>query len=231
MSILKVGALLAAVLAVFPQDPARAGDWEVITEREGIVVSRRFTPGQSFPELRAVGEVPGTPYEVLAILVDVPAYAEWLPDCLEAKTVRKIDAWRSFIYTRTDVPWPVLDRDVVVDNQVIFTEPPSKVKIAFRAVKAPDVGRRQGVVRMGKATGFYAVEAIDESRSLVHYQVDADPGGILPDWLISMQSTRNPFETLAGLRRRLEETRGQYRKQIGEFPAGKPAPNHAPSSD
>ena len=228
MSILKVGALLAVLLTGLPQDPARAGDWEVITEREGIVVSRRSAPGRGFPELRAVGEVPGTPYEVLAILVDVPGYAKWLPDCLEAKTVRKIDEWRSFIYTRTDVPWPVPDRDVVVDNQVIFTEPPFKVSIAFSAVKAPDVGRRQGVVRMSKATGFYAVEAIDESRSLVHYQVDADPGGILPDWLISMQSTRNPFETLAGLRRRLVETRGQYREQIGEFPAGKPAPNAEP---
>ena len=231
MPIFKFGALLAAVLVGLPQDPAHAGDWEVIAEREGIVVSRRSVPGQDFPELRAVGEVPGTVYEVLAILVDVPAYVKWLPDCLEAKTVRKIDAWRSFIYTRTDVPWPVPDREVVVDNQVIFIDPPSKAKIAFRAVAAPNVGRGPGTVRMRKATGFYAIEAIGESRALVHYEVDADPGGSLPDWLISMQSTRNPFETLAGLRRRLEETRGQYREQIGQFPAGNPTSNNVPSSE
>lgn len=220
MPILKVGALLAVLLAGLLQNPARAGDWEVIAEREGIVVSRRLVPGQSFPELRAVGEVPGTPYEILAILLDVPAYVAWLPDCVEAKTVRKIDAWRSLIYTRTDVPWPVPDRDVVVDNEVIFIDPPSKVKVAFRAVAEPVVRRRQGTVRMRKATGFYTIEAIDESRALVHYEVDADPSGTLPDWLISMQSKRNPFETLAGLRRRLEATRGQYREQIEKFPAG-----------
>lgn len=231
MPILKVCALLAAALLGLPQHPAHAADWEVIAAREGIVVSRRSVPGQSFPELRAVGEVPGTVYEVLAILVDVPAYVEWLPDCLEAKTVRQIDAWRSFIYTRTDVPWPIPDREVVVDNEVIFINPPSKARISFRAVAAPDVGRGPGTVRMEKATGFYAIEAIDESRALVHYEVAADPGGTLPDWLISMQSTRNPFETLAGLRRRLEETRGQYRQQIAQFPAGEPTPNNAPTSE
>jgi hypothetical protein len=33
-----------------------------------------------------------------------------------------------------------------------------------------------------------------------------------------MQSTRNPLQTLAGLRKRLNETRGRYAAQIDRFP-------------
>ena len=198
--------------------PAQASDWEVIAERDGIVVSRRTVPGRSFPQLRAIGEVPGTPYEILAVLLDVPAHVKWLPDCVESRTVRRVDAWRSIVYTRTDAPWPVSDREAVIENEVIFLDPPSQVKVTFEAVPSSGVARARGTVRMKTINGSYAIEAIDERRSLVQYELDADPAGALPAWLITMQSTRNPMQTLTGLRRRLQETRGQYRAQIAGFP-------------
>jgi START domain-containing protein len=197
---------------------AQASDWEVIAERDEIVVSRRPVQGRSFPQLRAVGEVPGTPYEVLAVLLDVPAHVRWLPDCVESKSLRELDAWRNIIYTRTDAPWPVSDREAIIENEVIFLDPPSKLKVTFEAVPSPDIPRARGTVRMRTVNGFYSVEAIDDRRSLVQYELDADPAGALPAWLVTMQSTRNPFQTVAGLRRRLNETRGQYDAQIAAFP-------------
>jgi hypothetical protein len=92
------------------------------------------------------------------------------------------------------------------------------VKVKFDAISAPEVARARGTVRMKSLGGFYAIEAIDDERSLVHYELDADPAGSLPAWLITIQSTRNPLQTLAGLRRRLHETRGQYEAQIDRFP-------------
>lgn len=197
---------------------ARASEWEVIKEREGIVVSRRLVEGRGLPQLRSIGEVPGTPYEVLAILLDVPAHVSWLPDCVESTTVREIDTWRNIIYSRTNAPWPVSDREVVLENEIIFVDPPTKVKVTFTAIAAPDVERGRGTVRMPMVTGFYEIEAVDDASSRIHYEVDADLGGSLPDWLVKRHSTKNPFETITGLRRRLEETRGQYETTIASFP-------------
>jgi hypothetical protein len=177
-------------------------------------VSSRPVQGRGFPQLRAVGEVQATPYEILAVLLDVSAHVRWLPDCVESRTLLKLGPWRYVIYTRTDAPWPVPDREAVIENKVIFLDPPSQVKVTFEAIAAPEVPRARGTVRMKKLTGFYAIEAIDDSRSLVHYELDADPGGTLPAWLVTMQSTRNPFQTLAELRTRLQETHGQYDAQI-----------------
>ena len=220
VSIARIALSVALWLAGLPPAGAAANDWEVIAERDGIVVSSRQVAGRELPQLRSVGEVAGTPYEVLAVLLDVPGYVDWLPDCVEARTVRRIGPWRSLIYTRTDVPVPVADRDVVVLNTVEFVEPPRRVRMSFQAVPAPRVARVHGVVRMTQATGSYAIEAIDATRSRVQYEIDADPAGAVPDWLIASQSTRNPLETLAGLRRRLEETRGQYDEFITRFPSG-----------
>lgn len=209
--------LVSMLLAAWPV-AAQSVTWEVIDERDGIVVSRRAVENRAFPRLRAVGEVRGTPYEILAVLLDVPAHVAWLPDCLASNILRRLGPWRYLIYTRTDAPWPVADREAVIENEVIFLEPPSRVKVKFDAISAPEVTRARGTVRMKALGGFYAIEAIDDERSLVHYELDADPAGSLPAWLITMQSTRNPLQTLVGLRRRVHETRGQYQAQIDRFP-------------
>lgn len=217
MTTLRATMFVLMLLVAWP-GASQSGTWEVIEESDGIVVSRRPVQDRAFPRVRAVGEVRGTPYEILAVLLDVPAHVAWLPDCRASNILRRLGPWRYVIYMRTDAPWPVADRDAVVENEVIFLDPPSKVKVKFDAISAPDVARARGTVRMKSLSGFYSIEAIDDERSLVHYELDADPAGSLPAWLITMQSTRNPLQTLAGLRRYLHETRGQYEAQIDSFP-------------
>lgn len=211
-------AALATLAALTLTGAAQAADWEVITRKDGIVVSRRAVEGRAFPQLRAVGEVPGTPQEVVAVLLDVPAHVKWFPDCIESRTVRRLDDWRSITYSRNDAPWPVSDREVVVENAVNWSGAPSRILVTFHAVAAPDVPLGKGTVRMQKATGSYTVEDSGGGRSIVRYEVDADPGGSLPAWLVTVQSTRNPQGAIAGLRRRIMATRGRYQDAIARFP-------------
>lgn len=215
------GLIVFSLLAAGPPATA-ASDWEIILDRDGIIVSRRSVEGQDLPQLRAVGEVPGTPYEVLAVLLDVQQYVAWSPDCAEARIVHRLSQWRSRAYTRIHTPWPLADREVVVENDVFFIDPPTKLKVTFQSVAAPEVESKRRVIRMPRVTGFYSIEATGDGLSRVHYELDADPGGNLPALFISMQSSRNPFRTLTGIRRQLERTRGQYDQQIERFPQALP---------
>lgn len=208
--------LLAAAAPVF----GHADDWQVIAEHDGIVASQRMIEGRTLPQLRSQGEIPGTPYEILAVLLDVPNYHAWVPDCAQAMILRRLGPWRSVVYTLTELPRPLLDRETVVDQEVFFVRAPTLVKVTFRAIAAPEVPRASGTVRIGSAEGSYTIEALDDRRSRVTYIVDADPGGTLPEWLVLMQSRRNPVATLTGLRNRLEETRGRYQAEIATFPRG-----------
>lgn len=203
-----IPALCLAILAAALPAASQAAAWQVIAEREGIIVSRRLVEGRRLPQLRAQGEVRGTPQEILAVLLDVSAYRLWVPDCAEARTLEHTGPGRSLIYTRTDFPWPVADREAIIDQEVIVVRAPSLVKIVFQAVEAPQVPRARGTIRTHAAVGAYTIEALDGRRSRVTYEIDADPAGALPEWLIRAKSRRNPLETLAGLRRRLDQIHG-----------------------
>lgn len=208
-----IAALCLGLLAGSLPAAGHAADWTVVAETDGIVVSQRMVDGRRFPQLRAQAEVRGTPDEILAVLLDVPAYRQWVPDCAEATVLRKTGAWRRLIYTRTELPWPVLDREAIIDQEVFFVRAPTLVKVFFKAVPAPEVPRAAGTVRTDFAEGSYTIEALDADRSRVTYLVEADPGGAVPDWLVRMQSRRNPLGTLSGLRRRLEQIRSRQAAQ------------------
>jgi len=209
----RIAALCLGLLAGSLPAAGHAADWTVVAETDGIVVSQRMVDGRRFPQLRAQAEVRGTPDEILAVLLDVPAYRQWVPDCAEATVLRRTGAWRRLIYTRTKLPWPVLDREAIIDQEVFFVRASTLVKVFFQAVPAPEVPRAAGTVRTDFAEGSYTIEALDADRSRVTYLVEADPGGAVPDWLVRMQSRRNPLGTLSGLRRRLEQIRSRQAAQ------------------
>lgn len=205
----RIAGLCLGLLAGTLPAAGLADDWQLIAERDGIVASQRMAEGRRYPQLRAQGEVRGTPDEILAVLRDVASYRDWVPDCAEATTLRETSAWRSLIYTRTDLPWPVLDREAVVDQEVVFVRAQVLVKVFFQAVAAPEVAHASNTIRTAFAEGSYTIEALDADRSRVTYRIDADPGGHVPAWLVELQIRRNPLETLAGLRRQVEKTRGR----------------------
>ncbi len=61
---------------------------------------------------------------------------------------------------------------------------------------------------MPRLEGHWKLAGIDPGRTLVEYQVDADPGGKLPGWLVRMLSTDVPAQTLVSLREQVARRQG-----------------------
>jgi len=203
-------ASLALLLAFTAPIRADEGGWERDTTEAGIVVSTRTEPGRGLPVFKGVGVVDANLHEVLAVLDDTGRFTEWMPSCAKARVIKKISEFDRIEYNRTAAPWPVSDRDVVVRSTLEGSAEKQEVWARFQSVTAPGQGPIAGVVRMPRLRGFYHLQAIDEGHTRVTYQVDADPGGMLPDWLVKRTSRRLPIDTILGLRKQIKKTKGKY---------------------
>jgi hypothetical protein len=215
--------LTAAFLALtsFVASPGvgRAAGWEVVGKKDGITVTTREVPGRDFPTFRGVGVVHGNLFDVLAVLRDIKRHPEWLERAVDVRLVRKINQREYVIYGRTDAPWPVSDRDAVYQSKTHVDLVKKTVTIRFWAARG-HVPRRDGVVRMTKLRGFYRFTGLSERKTRVIYQVDADPGGLLPTWLAKQATKWLPLRTLQGLRRQVKRTNGWYEARIKKWKAG-----------
>jgi hypothetical protein len=195
----KTRALLGTLLLLAPS--AASGDWKPIITHDGIEVSELEAPERSMPVFRGVGVIDASLADIVAVLGKIENHARWMSSCVEARLLRREGELVSYAYNRTDAPWPVADRDVVVRAETTVVVPGQEVHSVFRSVPDDGVPEARGVVRMPHLAGHWKLRALGAGRTRVEYQVDADPGGRLPKWLVRQASRNLPLETLQGLRK------------------------------
>ncbi len=203
---------LTAALFLFAPLPAGADDtgWKYDATDKGVVVTTKTEPGRSLPMFRGVATLDAGVFEILAVLDDISHFTDWMADCKGAHVVKQINEFERIEYNRIAAPWPVSDRDTTVRSWVEATVSKGEVWARFQSVDVAGAGPVSGVVRMPRLAGFYHLEGIDLGHTKITYQVDADPGGLLPNWLVKLTSRKLPIETLDGLRTQVAKTRGQH---------------------
>jgi hypothetical protein len=201
---LALGMLAAGLASAADDEP-----WREVLDKDGIRVSQRLSSGRSMPEFRSVAEIPASRWHVLAVVVDVPNQPRWMHRLSEASVLHAEAPFSAIFYLRMDLPWPISDRDVVVESDTGF---PGEDVSLTRFARTTHADRKpvEGVVRMPRLRGHYRLTALAPERTRVEYQVDADPGGNLPRWLVTRISRDDPWYTLKDLRERVAATRGEY---------------------
>lgn len=217
-----IGAASGALAVVgSPSIAFAGGKWVTITKEAGITVTNRREKDRQFPTFRGTGRVKHNIFDVFATISDANRNKEWMHQCVGSKLLKQVDDKTRIIYNRTDAPWPVKDRDVTLRAKLNIITPQKEIKIRFRAIKTGLMGEVKDVVRMPVLEGHWYLVAMGEDKTLVEYQVNADPAGELPDWLVEQVSKDLPLHTLRNLRKQVSKTKaaGDYTEFIAKWKA------------
>jgi hypothetical protein len=214
-------AVLVAAALTMPGAALADDGWVHDANDQGVEVTTKTAPGRPLPAFRGVGNIDAGLFEILAVMDDIGHYTEWMSDCTGAYVVKKISEFERVEYNRIHAPWPVADRDGVVRSWVEASMAKHEIWARFQRVTMAETPPVAGVVRMPRLEGYYHLEAIDEGHTKVTYEVDADPGGLLPNWLIKLTTRKLPIETLVGLRRQVAKTRGNYEAFLKRYDPSK----------
>ncbi len=209
----------ALIAATIPRTAFAGGKWTTLTKEAGITVTTRREKNRQFPTFRGTGRVKSNIWDVIAVIQDASKYTQWLHQCSESGVIKRVDQVTQVVYSKVDSPWPVKDRDVVLRGKIDFINPHKEVKIRFRAIKHKHKKGQSDVVRMPLVEGHWYIVAMGEDKTLVEYQVNADPGGELPPWLVEQASKELPLFTLRNLRKQVSKTQGQYDAFISDAKA------------
>ncbi len=193
--------------------PVRADEagWTTITREDGVHVSKKDVPGRDLPTFRGVGTLNASIFDVLLVLDNVDELPKWVHRCVEAEQVKLISPFSRLVYSRTAAPWPVSDRDMVSRTEASVDIKERVVTIRFEAIPGHRP-MKKGVVRMKYLKGLYRLEMLSPSRTRVTYQIDADPGGWLPRWVVRLASKSLPLETVRNLRNRVAKIQDPERR-------------------
>lgn len=183
-------------------------NWVLVEDDEGIKVWSLDIPGQDLPGFRGITMINATIEEIMKFVLDTTKHTEWMWNCDESRIVERFAEDHGILYNRINAPWPVKDRDVLLDIGYRYTPQRTAVTFRFRETKERQweekvpVPRR--VVRIPKLTGFFRLWQETPTKTNVLYQVEVDIGGNVPDMAARRYARKLPYETLEALREMVE---------------------------
>ncbi len=219
--VLVCSALACAVFAPRALADESGSGWQEIEKKGGISVSEKEQPGRKLPDYRGQGHVKGEIQQVLAVVLDDDRSKEWAKDVAEARVLRTIDDHTDIVYSRSDQTWPVRDRDLVMRRTVQVVKPQQEYRVKLECVPSekPEIPK---VVRIKQCETVFSLKKVDDGTTFVELFMRVDPGGNHPEWAVRRASKSVPYETLAGLRKQVQKTAGQYSEAKTARSAQKP---------
>jgi hypothetical protein len=214
-------AAAAAIAAPPPPDlQTGKGPWELVRNDKGITVHRRSVAGSKLHEFRGVGIIEAPIASVLGVLNDSEHRLEWMKEAVANTRIEQVDSYTELFYSRTGAPWPVSDRDVILRARTTIDPAARQVRIDITSETHPAWPPQKGAVRMPFLRGhWYLWPEKGGAWTRAEYQIHANPGGMLPDWIINTVSKKIPHETIAGMQKQVKRRAyTDFEKKLSALP-------------
>jgi hypothetical protein len=189
-------------LALIPSLLATAQEWELKKFSEGINVYTAPIVGSDFKAFKAEMEITATVEQMRYILEHPDLFPDMFPDTEELNVLSRPNDSTSIQYNLTSTPWPLDDRDGAYKS-VFVTNKSGGFVLKGEAI--PDyIPEKEDVVRIKKSDSKWEVIPLKDGKLKVIYEVRAEPGGKLPEWLVNSAVVDVPYQTFVNLKKVLK---------------------------
>jgi hypothetical protein len=193
--------LLCCAFNAFGQGP-----WELKRDENGIQVFTRNAAKGNVKELRVTCELDATKAQLINTLENIDGYNSWVYSNKRSNILKMITPQNIIYYTQSHLPWPIRDRDLVVQ----LTITPTQDVLNVQAKSLPDyLPKNANYVRVPYSLATWKVTEAPDNKLKVDYTFSIDPGGNIPTWLVNATMAIGPYNSFAKLREILKSQRAQ----------------------
>ncbi len=191
--------MMLMVVASVSSAMASGDAWRAEKDADGIRMYTRAVEGWDIREVRGVMQIKGTVSSLVAVIEDESVAPQLNEFVVKSSVVQRDSGTRYRLYTLTKMPWPLKDRDVLMQRE-ISTDPASGVVTIVDDATRDLMPAKKGLVRIVKSRQQWTLTPAADGRVDVELRLLSDPAGPIPTSLINSLSVSTPFKTLVKLR-------------------------------
>lgn len=194
--------LLLFCLFLFGLSAAMAqGKWELKKNQDGIAVYTRKAAKGSIKELRVVCELDATKAQLISTIENIADYNSWVYSNKKSTILKMITPQNIIYYTQSHLPWPIKDRDLIVELNIT----PTPDVLNIQAKSLPDyLPKETDYIRVPYSLALWKVTQAANNKLKVDYTFSIDPGGSIPSWIVNATLTIGPFNSFVKLKQILK---------------------------
>lgn len=188
--------LLTHALLAGPSDQK----WDLVGSKDDITTYRREVAGSPIVAIKGEGTVDASIARVASVLLDTTRLIDWMGSLKEAHRLRSMGPLSYIEYDHVSTPFPLTDREFVTESRGELNSAKRRVILRSRSVEDPSAPDTD-LVRGNLISSTFTLVPLDRgSRTRVIAEVQADPKGAIPKWIVNYFQKSWAHTTIMGLR-------------------------------
>jgi len=174
-------------------------NWTLKLDKDGIKIYTKNVENSSFKAIKTVCTISSSLSVLTAVLLDINSSVDWVYATKSCTLLKQISPSELFYYSEVNVPWPISNRDFIVRLKVTQDEK-TKIVTVDGENRPAFLPEKKNIVRIKQCYSRWLIEPLHNGEVKVEYELQVDPGGSVPAWLINMFATKGPYESFKKLR-------------------------------
>ncbi|MCG8668457.1 MAG: START domain-containing protein [Pseudomonadales bacterium] len=193
-------------------------NWKLEKKDSEVSAYTTTVPGSEFRAYKIEAIAESTLTGIIAHQKDAANFPKWM-DGVKSSECFKDTGDAYYTHSIAPAPWPVKDRDSVVES--LITQDPDTLEVNIRFTAKNELRKPvKGCERVATINGEWIFIPILENGNAtgkvkVAYINHVNPGGKVPGWLANNFAIDVPFNTIKGLLKVVKEP--QYQKATMDF--------------
>ena len=197
---------------------AYGSEWTQISEKDGITSFLRPMPGEPIQAARGVTTVDLPACMLVSFYVDPKLATTWVDMLVDYKMIT-IKEHHTLVWQKYDMPWPVTDRDFLLDVNVKRPNDRSLMVtlVSTEDARFPTPGPDDNVVRGRMSPSSWTFTQLSDSSTRVDMVGHVDPSGAFPPWLTNLIQHTFPYNTLSAFIREAGKVKVPLRTECADW--------------
>ena len=196
--------LLSSAINVWANNTIDSLDWRLQKAQSGIAVYSAKVPDSEYKAILATVTIQADIDELVAFVRDPEQCTRWVYRCKQSYRYDSLDAQQEYIYTSSNMPFPVKNRDVLA--LIKWQKDPVTNTVTSTGTATEDILEEdEGHVRITDATVIWEFTPVDGGEVNIRSYTHLDPAGGIPAWLNNTLAVDMPLKTLSRLKKVLEQ--------------------------
>ena len=178
--------------------PLESPDWHLDFDKNGIKIFTKDHQNSDFEAFKAETILNTSISNIMAVMATPGSCMEWVYGCKESWGFEEESFNRRYAYSVNDLPWPVKDRDYVLE---INTSNDPETGAIFMNMYAVDnkMPAKDDYVRVTvQETHYFFYELPDNKTKMIWLQ-HTEPAGSIPSWLVNALIVDIPYKSMKAL--------------------------------
>ena len=191
-----------ALLSIF-SSYASIPSWQQIKLKEGIKVFKKEITNSKLVAFKGEAVFDTTPGKIIHVLGDNNHKKDWVDRLVKTEILEKIGPYEKVMYQEFSAPWPVANRDFVYHAKLIRKKS-GEIVLHMNSVPNPKAPKTVGV-RADLIKSVYVLTPLGPNKTKLEVEIQSDPKGLLPKWVVNIIQKSWPMKTLEKIREQVKK--------------------------